>query len=452
MRRRRYSGKLNNVGMSLVEVVIAIAILSIVILPVLHTFVQSARYNATARMRQQTTAAAQTVMENFKAYSVQEICDQFDADTFNVSRGSGFATSYTGTPGGNMEFVINGMRYEGANYDVRVELEGHSSDAANVESLVYTTRTKEHDAVYIGYAGMDADALTGILQEVADEWSAREAAAAPAPSASPSPTAAPAAHAYYEVDSSKVEITKRRITVNISNASGNYVAKVTCEYDYKVTAHPYTVDPSGFDMEETYELDLSGSTDPANTDFSKTIFDQPTELTGLTLYYYPAYRSGEGSPVQIKQDYIIINNTCGNEVKCYIYKQKNLALSDAKISYSDHSYMVTLQLAGANVYDDNLSTILGDDVASTPDSHIDINGGSRYLGVGIAGIASVKGKDLNNLDPTSDEVLKNLLNASRSKTVESLRLMYDVRISVYNSGDLAGGGTPLNTLEGTIIE
>lgn len=442
--------------MSLVEVVVAMAILSIVILPVLHTFVQSARYNATARMRQQTTAAAQTVMENFKAYSVEEICQQFAAGTFNVSRGSGFATSYTGTPGGDMEFVINGMRYEGANYDVKVELEGHNSDAANVESLVYATRTKEHDAVYTGYAGMDADALTGILQEVADEWSAQEAAA-PAPSESPSPTATPAAHAYYEVDSSKVNITERRITVNISNASGNYVAKVTCEYDYTVTAHPYTVDSSGttdtFDMAETYELDLSGSTDPANTDFSTTIFDQPTELTGLTLYYYPAYGYGAGSPVQIGGDYIIINNTCGNEVKCYIYKQKNLAVSDTKISTSELVYEVNLQLAGANIYDDNLNTVLGNDAASIPDSKIHINGGSRYLGVGIA---SVEG-DLNNLDPTSDAALINLLNDSRlSGTIESLQLMYDVRISVYNSGDLAGDGTPLNTplntLEGTIIE
>lgn len=451
MRRRQYSRKLNNVGMSLVEVVIAMAIMSIVILPVLHTFVQSARYNATARMRQQTTAAAQTVMENFKAYSVQEICDQFDADTFNVSRGGGFAVSYTGTPGGSMEFVINGMRYEGANYDVKVELAGHSSGAADVESLVYATRTKEHDAVYTGYAGMDADALTGILQEVADEWSALENAV-PAPSASPSPTAAPSAHAYYEVDSSKVNITERRLAVNISNSSGNYVAKVTCEYDYTVTAHPYAADASGvtstFDMADTYELDLSGSTDPANTDISKTIFDQPTELTGLTLYYYPAYGYGAGSPVQIDRDYIIINNTCGNEVKCYIYKQKNLAVSDTKISTSELVYDVNLQLAGANIYDDNLNTVLGNDAARIPDSKIHINGGSRYLGVGIA---SVEG-DLSNLDPVSDAALISLVEASRSKTVESLRLMYDVRISVYNSGDLAGGGTPLNTLEGTVIE
>lgn len=443
MRRRQHSRKLNNVGMSLVEVVIALAIMSIVILPVLRTFVQSTRYNATARMRQQTTAAAQTVMENFKAYSVQEICDQFDADTFNVSRGSGFSTTYTGTPGGNMEFVINGMRYEGTNYDVKVELEGHSSGAAEMESLVYTTRTREHDAVYTGYAGMDADALTGILQEVADEWSSLENAAVPESST---------VHAYYEVDSSKVNITERRIMVDISNASGNYVAKVTCEYDYTVTAHSYVTDSVGntstFDMADTNKLDLSGSTDPANMDFSKTIFDQPTELTGLTLYYYPAYGYGAGSPVQIDRDYIIINNTCGNEVKCYIYKQKNLAVSDTKISTSELVYDVNLQLAGANIYDDNLNTVLGNDAAHIPDSKIHVNGGSRYLGVGIA---SVEG-DLSNLDPTSDAALINLVEASRSKTVEALRLMYDVRISVYNSGELAGGGTPLNMLEGTIIE
>lgn len=55
---RRRNRKLNNAGMSLVEVIVAIAILSIVILPVLHTFVSSAMYNARARSRQQTTAAA----------------------------------------------------------------------------------------------------------------------------------------------------------------------------------------------------------------------------------------------------------------------------------------------------------------------------------------------------------------------------------------------------------
>lgn len=70
--------KLNNKGMSLVEIIVAMCILTIVTVSVLSIFLYSIRLNARSRTRQQTTAAAQTVMENFKAYPVRELCEQFD--------------------------------------------------------------------------------------------------------------------------------------------------------------------------------------------------------------------------------------------------------------------------------------------------------------------------------------------------------------------------------------
>lgn len=444
MKRRQRRRKLNNVGMSLVEVVVAIAILSITILPILYTFVQSTRYNAQARMRQQTTAAAQTVMENFKAYSVNEICEQFTNNTFNVSRGSGFATTYTSIPGSNMEFIINGMRYQNVDYDVKVELTAHSSSVSAIESLVYENRTMEHDAVFAGYAGMDADALSKIMEDVATEWTNKEAtlspspSASPAPSASPSPSASPAPggsviHTALEVDSTKIFITERKLKVDISKP-GNYVAKVTCEYTYHVTDHPYVTSPGEFSIPDTtYELDLS--TYIGNT--NQTIFDQATELTGLTLYYYPAYDYGTVSPIQIDTDSIIINNTSGTDVKCYIYKQKNLAVSDTKLSTAENLYDVYISLSGASIYDDNLDTVLGNEAATIPESRIHVNAAdgisTRYHGIGYS-------------------AAKNGSAALSTETTESLQLMFDVTISVYNSGDLASGGTPLNTLKGTIIE
>ena len=60
--------KINNMGMSLVEIIVAMAVLMIVTVPILYTFVYSAHFNARAKLRQQTIAAAQTVMENLKAY------------------------------------------------------------------------------------------------------------------------------------------------------------------------------------------------------------------------------------------------------------------------------------------------------------------------------------------------------------------------------------------------
>lgn len=142
---RRRNRKLNNAGMSLVEVIVAIAILSIVILPVLHTFVSSAMYNARARSRQQTTAAAQTVLENFKAYSVKEICKQFvhvEGKNFIVNGTTTTAvvdpatnsilpapapTSDPAPIPGELDFRIYGMTYQNEHYDVQVSLRGHNS-------------------------------------------------------------------------------------------------------------------------------------------------------------------------------------------------------------------------------------------------------------------------------------------------------------------------------------
>ncbi|MDE5748116.1 MAG: hypothetical protein K2I21_11145, partial [Acetatifactor sp.] len=391
MKRILHDRKLNNVGMSLVEVVIAMAILSVVILGVLHSFVYSARLNARSRERQQTTAAAQTVMEYFKAYSVQSIYDDFVDSSFSLNGGNGI--SYTGTPGGAMTFDITGMSYENEPYDVKVSLSGHSSAAANVTTLNYETPTQEHAAVYVGYAGMDADALHGIASLVAQKWSDMESA-----SSDPSATSAPTvSHHDYEVDSSKINITKRELKVDVSNTSGNYVATVSCTYSFTVNGYPYTKTDGTtdtFNYSDTYVVDLSGSSAEGHS-LSKEIFNQSTALESLTLYYYPAYRyvpsSGDPSaPVRIGEDHIRINNSTGTRIKCYIYKQKNLAVSDSRLSTSENMYEVDLHLNNAMVYDDNLNTLLGgSDVDRIMDSKIHVHSTDpakdiRYHGIGYA--------------------------------------------------------------------
>lgn len=62
--------KRDNKGMSLVEIVIAIAILSIAIIPLLYAFSYAAKYNAKARLTQRAATVAQTVMEQLKAYGL----------------------------------------------------------------------------------------------------------------------------------------------------------------------------------------------------------------------------------------------------------------------------------------------------------------------------------------------------------------------------------------------
>lgn len=68
----------DNRGMTLVELLVAIVLLAIVVVPLLHTFVSSARANQKARERLRLTTAAQDIMEGLKADSVEELAYQFN--------------------------------------------------------------------------------------------------------------------------------------------------------------------------------------------------------------------------------------------------------------------------------------------------------------------------------------------------------------------------------------
>lgn len=68
----------DNRGFSLVELLIAITILAIIVVPLLHTFVSAARTNLKARKLLRITTAAQDVMEGLKANTIEEIAYQFN--------------------------------------------------------------------------------------------------------------------------------------------------------------------------------------------------------------------------------------------------------------------------------------------------------------------------------------------------------------------------------------
>ncbi len=81
--------RIDDRGMTLVELLIAIVILAIITVPLLHSFVSSARVNMDARKRLRLTTVAQDVMEGVKAYSLAELAEQFNYPD-DVSPGHGF--------------------------------------------------------------------------------------------------------------------------------------------------------------------------------------------------------------------------------------------------------------------------------------------------------------------------------------------------------------------------
>lgn len=491
--------KLNNTGMSLVEIIVAMCILTIVTVSVLSIFVYSIRLNARSRTRQQTTAAAQTVMENFKAYPVRELCEQFDGihetvggvDTekaFSVN-GTGVTTQIvrlvgSAVPGASsapvvlpsndsaaidallasgddINLQVYNMEYQNEYYDVEVQLRRHGgSHVADMQTLIYENRTEDNSAAYIGDRGMDATALAGIADKVAEKWTDEEqmASATPAPARSGS-----------EVDLSKIHIKKRELTATVKQDGSDYVVLMECKYWYTVDSFDY-VDASGAsqtfggmpETEYTYMMDRA---DLNNLQPQKEIFRKPVAAgnpINLMLYYYPAYHD-VGTvrvAVSVAEDSIVIKNELPiplggerPEVKCYLYKQRDMALSDTRISTLDQNYGPYLHLTLGDrvyIYDDNLDTVLGNPAATyTYDPTGSIT--NRYRGISYAAEKAVVSGPGVPAVPALPAGLK------MDKTAENVRMMYDITVSVYRQHDLESGGpkpgvSALSVLESTLVE
>lgn len=80
MKKKRNGMKiqLNNQGLSLVELLVAIIILAIIIVPFLNSFVASARANSKAALTHRATVVAQNIMEGLKTDDLGKIIRQFN--------------------------------------------------------------------------------------------------------------------------------------------------------------------------------------------------------------------------------------------------------------------------------------------------------------------------------------------------------------------------------------
>lgn len=90
-RKAQYS---KNAGLTLVELLVAITMLAIIVVPLLHAFASSARVGLKARQRLRVTTAAQDIMEGLKAESIESLSCAFnypDDDVNNILPGAPIA-------------------------------------------------------------------------------------------------------------------------------------------------------------------------------------------------------------------------------------------------------------------------------------------------------------------------------------------------------------------------
>ena len=154
--QKRKSKKKRNRGFTLVEVLVAAAILSIMVPPILSSFVAIARVNAKSRRKLSATAIANSVMESVKGFELSDVSKQFNDSSagFHIIAGtisgkseivpSGVAKSYasgkfTARDSGVYEFSITGVQMDGTTYDVRLKYTKNTTQTnEELTGLTYT--------------------------------------------------------------------------------------------------------------------------------------------------------------------------------------------------------------------------------------------------------------------------------------------------------------------------
>lgn len=347
-KREQASRKLNNRGMTLVEVLVAMMMLSVVSLVFLRAFSQTMFYNKNAREKQYALTVAQSMMEGAKAYGMDALDEQFSgAAPFRlyppaISSGKegscaegryGIKEIKTGDFTFDVEIEVTPAVAEASRPNLVTEASlANGSDINKYKDAFYVQGGREQDIVYEkvvdalkSVPDMHYEEKNGLTKDTV-KWS------------------------YVTL-----VITGRTLQVEIGPSV--VTVKNIYQYTFDITDYPYrtTSDPPG---SESGVCGTNGSGiamdagvecyNNTNTVGPAGAVGRPLQLENLYLYYYPAYNSTQGGYIKCLSDSIEIKNLSSRIINVYAVKQRNEALSNPEMMICEGSYSVNVKQSGTN--------------------------------------------------------------------------------------------------------
>ncbi len=337
----------DNKGMSLVEMIVAIAILSVAVAPILYTFVYTTNFNAKAKIRQRATNAAMSIMETFKSHEMTKAHELFTTGGQFLDYSTGAVYSFIPDP---VEVTTDPDTLAGTYKITNMSFSTDSIDTHKYDVEIVAKKGRNETVTHTPLYDPHQDVI--FAEDPAKQFDP-----------------------YYIVDKiigpgSGIDTTKLS-SVEISRYITITVLSTGVKVDYRFTGS-YVIDG------ETKPIDYSASTVPSATILSQTIGVTPfgpdddevikheknegdtLPLRDVYFYYYPAYKDvytpeGESYIVNIVEDRLYLNNTY-QETNLYIVKQKNNGKSYAHLKNSDTNYHLNIYYvaglsANLNVFD-----------------------------------------------------------------------------------------------------
>jgi len=440
----------NNKGISLVELLVAIAILGIAVLPLLRAFVISAQTNAKARERMRTELVATNILEGIEPLDLEELAYQcaFPSEGFTILPQSGLNPyeftmasgalakvvtlanyrdthpegiainpnditssfkqlngeddhTFSGQASHNYYFGLKGIESAGKNYDALITVNA-KTDVDNTINKVQNTA----NIIEINQMNADYDALCAMNQypdDVMDEIKKKGYASL-----------------------QKKDVT-RKITINIES-----IAEGTGHYDKVIADYSYSF-YSGGDRTFNYESAKSPS------DYHDIIFinageTESRKLRSIYVFFDPWYT---GVSSAIANDVIEINNGSDSEIQVYLVKQDDYAKIPAEENFGllERMYKLDVKVKNTNGGKTVINTNVKDNFADAVEV---INPATYYL----------NGTDNSVLAEENKMTVNNTLAGGTSKD-----RLFDVKVGVYASGEYDNGftGDPIVEMTGGMI-
>lgn len=464
--------QLNNDGFSLVELLIAIVILSIIVVPLLHSFVTAARTNAKARDTMRTTAIAEDVMENFEAYSLEELEKRYKAQGFTVQGSDGTGVDADGDgnpdPGTAGQWLFSGTLAEDSvtsgQYDVVARLNPsgyHEADESGINdrqlvdlqnlsgtvNAVYQESGEAALNAYNYFAGM---ILGKTAKEMQDEGVAAAAVMLVAP---------------YVTKTVTIDINSSRVSVDLGYGDvevPTYLVTASVQYQYDDGTSSGSFPQHGsnhiiFSNEEDVKEQAAAVKKAWEADPVKAA-DQQVEsrLANIIFCMQPRY---ESAAVNKTVDTVIVHNPKNVPVNFYLVRQK--AQDSAAF---DSAYRMAFELqefwpgwvAGPQT---SACTLRSNFLIADPDNSMDNSyQNHRYTFRNLStALASYEGEGY--LDTTAaTQAPAGTLGGIKALTImdadtltpeKNYDRLYDITVEVYAAGK-AGEGHPITTMTGTV--
>jgi len=445
----KFRKKVNNAGLTLIEILVAMAILTIAIIPLMSGYIYSVRHNNMAKDMQQTSILASTMIENCKAFDVDTIESKVTSGNFIPNAKSSIVAK---NDDNHYLYYFDDVKvYDGSNqiYDISMEIRNKGAES---DLMYYEDMSAYNDAFFM------ADTTKSIgepqytmeqLEAMAYEHALNELKELiDLDSADKTPTGNPVNISIadidyslkndtrYVVDSNDLFEITRTITLKVRRtAEGLETVDVICSFTYDFDSPFYYTIPD-LDINDD---DVPDEVSVASCDGEIDAWDGVTfriysnekdktnaKLDNIYMFYVPSYNN---VGISFADDIINIDSDLGRGFTLYLMKQKRYGMSDAEITNADYAYNPGFT---TNIVGDGTVTVYHNLTENLGDENV------------LVTWADPENPCLNFMD----SVIKD----------DSKQLMYSVEVKVYSKEAYFDNGTskgmatePLASMDGTFL-